>query len=376
MTSYTSSEQQKRALVGRRASVVGIMVNILLCALKIIFGSIIGSLSMLADGINNLTDTASSLVTYISLKISSKPKDIEHPFGHGRAESIGALAVGVLILSIGLEILKSGIASIFVPRNVKMNDYGSAILILSVVMKLVIWYFYKKLGKKYDLLALKASAQDSLSDVITSLSILLSLSIDKHIANKLDSVLCIGIAIIIFFNGGKILKDTIYELIGRKPDDRTGKALLEIIKEEKCFLDYHDFIIHEYGKNKAFASIHVTVSQDSNLLALHESMERIEKKAIEKLGIPICIHVDPQVREEYSEIFEKIDRYVREHYPHVRVHDFMVNKTKNKQIISYHLLIPSSEKEPETIVDTLSSYTNQLHPSYCAAVEFDVDYFI
>lgn len=376
MSIKNRQNEQERIKKGKFASALGIIANCLLSLFKLIVGFSLSSLSIVADGLNNLSDTASSLVSYFSIIMSGKPKDKKHPFGHGRAEYVGTLVVALLIFSIGLELFKSGIKSFFEPKSFSMSIEGVIVLLVSIIVKAAISIYYSSVGKRFSLDSLIASSKDSLVDVIISLSILLSLSINKDIARVLDGPICLVIAVFIFISAGKLLSETISSLIGKNPDSDVGKSILTMVKAKGIFSDYHDFIIHDYGKNNKLASIHLLVDDDLDSRLVNSCVEELEEECIEKLNIPICIHVDTSsISNEERVYLIAIRNILSEHNFDFGIHDFVVKKDENIKHVSFHISVPSNIENVDAIILDLKKHVNMIDSDIVCDIDYDFDYF-
>lgn len=369
--------EQERIKKGKSASFVGIVANCLLAVSKLIIGFSLSSLSIIADGLNNFSDTASSLISYFSILMSGKPKDKKHPFGHGRAEYVGTLFVGLLIFSIGVELFKSGIKSFFEEKSFSMSSAGIIVLCVSIVFKIIISIYFSFVGKKYSLDSLIAASKDSFIDAIISLSILLSLSINDSVARVLDGPMCLVIAVFIFISSWKILNETISSLLGENPDKDAGKNILSLVKSKGIFSGYHDFIIHDYGKNNKLASIHLSVDKKIDSKLVSECVEELESECIEKLKIPICIHVDmSEMSKEEKAYLRAVNKILSEHNFSFGIHDFVVKNIDNKKHISFHLSIPADVKNIDDILKDLEQHVNSLYNDVVCDIDYDFDYFV
>ena len=274
------SDGAVRLKYGTLGGAVGIVCNLFLCALKITVGLITASISIVADGLNNLSDMGSSIITMIGFKMAGKPADSDHPFGHGRMEYMSAFIVAMLILLVGAELFKSSVSALVTGEAMPTYSvWALIILAVSVLVKLWMCLFNRKLGKKIDSEALLATAQDSLNDMVTTSVILLSVGVSMLIKLpfNLDAVMGILVAAFILYSGLASAKDTLDEILGTPPDKKLINEIENTILSFKEFKGIHDLIIHNYGPGRQFASVHVEVPQDTDIVKCHEQIDLCEK---------------------------------------------------------------------------------------------------
>lgn len=374
-------EQAVRTAYGNLGSFVGIICNLLLCILKITIGSITGSISITADGFNNLSDMGSSVVTMVGFKLSSKPADSDHPFGHGRIEYMSAFIVSVLILLVGFELFKSSISALI--ENTSPPTYSlTAIIILavSVLVKLWMFIFNRKIGKKIDSESLIATAQDSLNDTIATTVILLSAGISYYLPLpfNLDAVMGIAVAVFILISGINAARETINSILGTPPDKQLIEDIKNTIMSFSEFEGIHDLIVHNYGPGRQFASVHVEVPQDIDIVKCHEQIDICEKLVNEKLGIELVIHMDPIdvnneavafAKTEMSNALKSIDK-------NLTLHDFrMTPECETRTNLIFDVVVPSSCKIAEYDLNSkIAEMANQINPTYCCVITFDRDF--
>lgn len=284
------------------SGVFGIFCNILLCIFKFIIGSISGSLSITADAVNNLSDAASSIVTIAGTKLSSKPVDKEHPFGHGRVEYICALIISFFIFLMSFELGKSSVQKIINPQEIKFSIWYVAVLIAAISVKLYMAYFNNKLFRLTNNINLKAVKQDSLNDCLATSATIIALVISSKTSfQRADGIIGLIVAAFIFVSGINIVKDISDKILGQAPDEHVVKRIEEIMLEEELITGIHDLIIHDYGANKSIASVHAEVPCDANIIEVHSVIDKVEKKIKSELNILICIHMDPLGNDEQDE---------------------------------------------------------------------------
>lgn len=282
-----------RKQIGSFAGWVGIVLNIILVAGKVLAGIVSGSVAVIADGLNNLMDAVSSVITLIGFKLANKKADKEHPFGHGRYEYIAGLAVAVLVLLVGIELGKTGIEKIINPAAVDFGLLTLIILVISVILKLLMGLFAKNLGHRIKSPALIAVSADSRNDAIATSAVLITALITRFAGINLDGWASLGVAIFIVYNGISLIKETISPILGESPSDELVGYITEKIKSNECVIGIHDLIIHDYGPGKQYASAHVELSGDIDSLTGHDVLDKIEKDFLENDNIHLVIHFDP-----------------------------------------------------------------------------------
>lgn len=305
--SEVKTEAARRAY-GTASSIVGIITNLFLFLIKLFAGALTGSIAMVADALNNFTDSASSVITLISFKIAAKPADSDHPFGHARIEYISSMAVSFLILLVGAEMFVDSVKLAFGLSESKIEDVGVfslVILLFAIAAKLGLGLYYYNVSKTIDSMVIRAAAIDSFTDSISTTGILLSLLIIKHTGlNVLDAIIGGIVSVLIILPGAKMLSATKNALLGEAPKQEMIDELTAIIKEFPMVMGIHELMIHNYGPRKYFASFHAEVSGDSDVYAIHDAIDRLEKRIMDEMGILCTIHIDPTPRNE-SELRQK-----------------------------------------------------------------------
>ena len=344
MTKTKSREQS-----GTFASIVGIFANIFLAAGKIIVGALFGLISVMADGLNNLTDCGSSVVSLVSFKISSKPADKEHPYGHERIEYVCSLAVSFVILLIAFELLKESITKIINPQSFNFSIIVIITLIVSILIKLLMFIYYRTVANKIDSDLLKATSIDSLSDCISTSTVLISILISHFASMNIEAYAGILVAIFIAIAGFKILKEMVSKLIGQAPDKAIFDSVKQRILAHKDVLGIHDLNIYSYGPNKYFASVHIEIDATTDSLVAHELVDEIEREFLTKTNIVLTGHHDPIVTndEEVTLMQEKVSNIVAEIDNRFSIHDFRMVKGPTKTNIIFDVAIPFDTTLPE-----------------------------
>ena len=288
-----TSDPQIRGKYGTLSGIVGIISNILLCSIKIFIGFISSSISVMADGINNLTDAGTSIITLIGFKLSGKKPEPEHPFGHGRIEYVSGLIVSFIIILMGFELLTSSISKIITPQEIKFKPLPVIILICSIIIKFYMAFYNKQIGKKINSATLKATATDSLSDTIATAAVLISTAFSHVFRINIDGYTGLLVAGLILLAGYKAAKETISPLLGNSPDPEFVKSIEELVLSHDIAVGIHDLIVHDYGPGRCFASAHVELSAEEDPLICHEIIDHLECDALRELNVHLVIHHDP-----------------------------------------------------------------------------------
>ena len=370
-----------RSLYGTLGGIVGIICNLLLSAFKIVLGAISGSISIVADGLNNLSDMGSSVITMLGFKLAAKPADSDHPFGHGRMEYMSAFIVSILILLVGFELLKS--SALALVDNVAMPKYGIfaiIILIVSVLLKLWLFLFNRKIGKKIASDALVATAKDSLNDCITTIAILISALVAHFVKLpfNLDAVIGIFIAIYSMYSGISSAKDSLNQILGSPPE----KSLIDDIEKEilsvEGFVGIHDLIVHNYGPGRQFASVHVEVSQNCDIVKCHEHIDICEKHIFDTLGVSLVIHMDPidtddeniySTKQKMADALANIDK-------NLTLHDFRMTPLADTQTnLIFDVVVPPEIKIPkDELKQKIEECAININPTFRCVITFDTDF--
>ena len=287
-----------RKSVGTFASWTGILINVLLVVGKVTVGFVVGSISVVADGLNNLMDAVGSIITLVGFKMAARKADEEHPHGHGRYEYIAGLAVAVLVLVVGIELARAGFSEILNPSPVKFGPVILIVLVVSVAVKVWMAVFYQTLSVRIDSSPLKAVSVDSRNDALATGAVLFSAVASRLAGLSLDGWAGLGVALFILYNGIGLVKDTISPLVGEAPPEELVEYISEKIASYEGVLGIHDLIIHDYGPDKRYVSAHVEMPSDWDPLITHDIIDRIERELLETDRIHLIIHYDPVVTKQ------------------------------------------------------------------------------
>ncbi|MCD7722992.1 MAG: cation diffusion facilitator family transporter [Clostridiales bacterium] len=353
-----SADKQARSEAGALVSGgASVCANILLFIFKIAAGAISGAVSIISDAFNNLSDAAGGLITIFGTKMSKKPVDDEHPFGHGRMEYISAMIVSFFILIMGFELAKSSVEKIITPTDVKFSTLSLIIMAGAVVVKLWLAFFNDRLYKFTGNINMKAVKTDSLSDCITTLGAVAAFLISSFTSfSRADGIIGIVISIIIFAEGCKLLGEIISNLLGKAPDKELVSSIEKTILEADGIYGVHDIIIHSYGANKYFASAHAEVSAGADIVSVHNIIDAVEKKISREQKLMICIHMDPVEvdNEKLLSAKAQAEKIIKNYDLNFSLHDFrMAEKGGHKSYI-FDLVIPHNyKKDNRQILDEL-----------------------
>ena len=357
-----------RTRYGMLASVVGIFCNVLLFSVKLAIGLILSSLAVTADAFNNLSDAASSIISFVGVKMAGKPADAEHPFGHGRIEYIAALIVSFLVIEVGFTFFKSSISKIMHPEEITFDPVPFIILILSILVKLWMAFFNNKLGKRIDSKVMLATAADSLGDVITTSATVISIVICHFTSINVDAIAGLIVSGIVIWSGVSIAKDTLEPLIGQRVPSELYQKITDMVESYEGIVGAHDLIVHNYGPNRSMAN-------DVSIEASHEIIDRIERDAKKELNILLVIHMDPvEMRdEEVLELRDKTSHIVHALDPELHFHDFRVLKENEQKNLIFDLVVPDSytEKDANRVMHQLIALLHEMEKNVDCIITLD-----
>lgn len=340
---HTGSKEALRPKLGAFAGRIGLLSNLVLFLAKFVIGLLSGSVSIMADAINNLSDTISSILTLVGFYISGKPADAEHPYGHERFEYISGMLVSILITFVGFQFLITSIERIRNPQSVTVTWLVLIILLVSIGIKIWQGLFYQKVAKKIDSDALVASAKDSLNDVFTTITVLVSAMVEGLTGLKIDGYVGLAIAIYIIYSGYKMIMGFVNELMGMRPAEEEINQIKERLSAVDNIIGYHDLLIHNYGPNKTFASVHIEIDDTWNLRKAHEKTDLIEREFKKELGIELVCHVDPVSihDQEQNRIHLLLKEIINGIDDTLKMHDLQIEKEKNEAgIMHFDIVIP------------------------------------
>lgn len=333
-----------RGACGKLAGIVGIVCNLLLFAGKLLAGTLSGSVSITADAVNNLSDASSSLVTLLGFKMAERPADAEHPYGHARMEYLSGLLVAILILIIGVELGKSSIQKILHPEAVEFSVLTLCILVGSILMKLWMCLFCRKLGKRIQSTTLEATAADSRNDVITTAAVLLGCLAGHFFHWRIDGWVGALVAVFILASGWSIAKETISPLLGKQADPELVQRISRLVLSHEKILGIHDLMVHDYGPGQCFASVHAEMDMHEDPLMCHDILDDIERDAMRELRVHLVIHYDPIVTDddELNHMRTLVQKELAAIDPQLSMHDFRMVRGPQHTNLIFDLAVPYS----------------------------------
>ena len=369
--------QEVRGKYAMLSSITGIIVNILLSVFKIIIGAISNSMSIISDGLNNVSDAGSSIFTMVGFKMSQKKVDAEHPWGHGRMEYITALFVDILIILVGFELLQSSVDKIINPVMPEISNITIMLLIVAILAKLWLFVFYRKIAKKINSTAIKGTAYDSISDSISTLAVLISAFVTRFAGINIDGYVSFLVSIFILITGYKAIKEIIDILLGQKPDQEFVEKLEEFTKKYKEIEGIHDLMVHDYGPGRKIVSFHAEVPADSDILKAHDIIDQMEQDIFEEFGCITTIHMDPIVvdNEEINHMKEETEKIVKDINENFTIHDFRMTDGGERINLIFDLVIPAGEKiDVEQLVLEVRKKIHNRNEKYYAVIKVEHSY--
>ncbi len=372
--SHKTEDRNVRILYGKFSSWVGIFCNVFLFIGKLIAGTISGSVSVIADAVNNLSDASSSIISLFGFKLSSRPADEEHPFGHGRYEYLSGLMVSFLIMVIGLELFQTSIEKILHPTDVHFHIFICAIMLASIAVKLWMAAFNRKIGKLIHSQTLIATAADSRNDVISTTAVLLAAIISHFTHLNLDGIMGLGVAIFILYSGFGLTKETLDPLLGKAPDPEFVKAIKTKILSYPGILGTHDLIIHDYGPGRQFASVHVEMAAEEDSLKCHDLIDNIERDFKDEFHLHMIIHYDPIITNDSSvnNLRRWISEEVKKIDPALSIHDLRIVPGTTHTNVIFDCVVPSSIPiSDDEIIRLISNAVSEKYPGYICIITID-----
>lgn len=348
------NDPKVRSAYGKVAGLIGVVSNIVLFFIKILIGVFFNSISVIADAVNNLMDSFSSIVTIIGFKISEKPADRDHPFGHARMEYISGMIVSFVVVVLGFQLGKTAVDKILSPEASELTLLSIVILLIAAAVKLWQGVFYKNMGESISSDTLKAVAVDSRGDVISSVSVLLGALITKLFRFNLDGYIGLAVAVFITVSGIKQMIDILNPLLGSAPTKELITSINKKLLSYEGVLGVHDLMVHSYGEGKCFVSVHCEVSSAVNVMESHELMDNIERDFLQDLSIHLTIHMDPIVvdDEETNQMRERVVKCAKEVSETFSVHDFRMVAGRSHTNLIFDVAVPFECKWSENEIIT------------------------
>ena len=364
-----------RAAVGKLSGLVGILCNLLLFAGKLVVGTLAASVSITADAMNNLSDATSSIVTLVGFRLAEKPADAEHPYGHARFEYLSGLAVAAMIVVIGFELAKTSVQKILAPTPVAFSLVTAGVLTGSILVKLWLSRFNRKLGALIDSAALKATAADSRNDCVSTAAVLAAALVEHLTTWQIDGFVGLAVALFILWSGWGLARETISPLLGEPADPELRETIAEFIQSEPKVLGYHDLMVHDYGPCQRFASLHVEMDKNENALECHEIIDDLERACYREYGIHLVIHYDPVVADDpaVDRMRKLVTAILHVKDPRLSIHDFrMVPGAGHTNLIFDVAMPPDMLDQKQEIQTSLEAALNDLgEGKYYTVITFD-----
>lgn len=366
-----------RARIGKLSGAVGIICNCLLAAGKLIVGHMTSSMSITADGLNNLSDGASSIVTLLGFKLAEKPADRKHPYGHARIEYIAGLTVAVMILFIGLELGKSSVEKFIDPEPIEFSFTAVWVLCASILVKLFMMLFNLKMGRRINSNALLATAADSRNDVMTTSAVLAASIVEHFYDVRIDGVMGIAVSLFILYSGIKLAGETMSPLLGEGANPELQKQITDYINGCPMVLGCHDLMVHDYGPGRRYASIHVEIDKNEDPMACHARIDRMERECLKKYGTHLVIHYDPVVTDdpEVNSTKRLVNTIIKVRDGRLTIHDFRMVDDGESVKMSFDMILPEDLRgQEQSIKETVEKALDSLDSKkYYADITFDME---
>ena len=372
-----SDEKAVRRAYGTACSGAGIGFNVLLFAGKLIAGMLSGSVAIVSDAFNNLSDAGSSIISLVGFKLSNKKSDPQHPFGHGRLEYISGLCVSFLIILMGVELGKASIEKIIEPAQVKFSLLTAAILAASIIVKLYMALYNSRIGKRLNAVTMKAMAKDSLSDAVATSVVLMSMIVAKLADIAIDGYCGVVVAAFILFTGITAARDTISPLLGQKPDSEFIEEVMRIVNAHKEIIGTHDLVVHDYGPGRLMITLHAEVDANMDILVAHDAVDNIENELREKLGCSAVVHMDPIVTDdvEVNATREEIKRVVSNIDSRMTIHDFRMVPGPTHTNVIFDVAVPfDTDMDDDELRKILGARIRDVDSKLNAVIEIDKCY--
>ncbi len=370
-------ESVTRQIYGTLCSVVGICLNVLLFAGKFMAGWITGSVAITADAVNNLSDAGSSFVTLVGFRFADKKPDVDHPFGHGRFEYISGFVVSMVIFMMGIELIKTSVEKIITPEPIDTSTMAIVVLVVSILVKIYMSFYNRRIGEQIKSAAMKATAMDSLGDVMATTFVLISLLVSKFTGWNIDGYSGVVVALFILYAGFSAAKETVGPLLGKTPEPELVEAIKDIVMDHEHVVGIHDMIVHDYGPGRVMVSLHAEVPGDGDIFELHEAIDHIERELNEKLGCNAVIHMDPieTNNELVKEVRKRVEACIVEAIEQASIHDFRMVQGPNNTNVIFDVVVPFSLKDSdEDIRKQVQQLVKDVDSSYFAVVTVDRAY--
>ncbi len=369
-----TADPKVRQAYGMLMSIIGIAANVALSASKLLIGAFSSSISITADGLNNFSDALSQIISLISFKISAKPADREHPFGHARMEYVASMIVSFLILLVGVELGKESFFKILHPVEAEFSMTAALVLVISILTKLWMGISQKRVAKIIHSPVIQATAADSFTDVLATSAVLISALICRFTPWNIDAYMGLAVAVMIFVAGLKMLDEAKNYILGTSPDPELEKAILSIVQDSPDILGVHDLVVHSYGAGNMIASVHAEVDGSHDVYYIHEAVDKIEKRLLRELGVQATIHMDPTEAgsERASQLYQLVSEAARLIDGGVCIHDFRFRSNGDRPVLSFDLVIPYELKRAHgELCSAMQDTVSQVDPEILCEITVD-----
>ena len=367
-----------RERYGKVAGFTGVVTNLLLALLKLVTGLLFNSIAIMADAVNNFSDSASSVVTLVGFKLSGKPADAEHPFGHARIEYITGMIVSFIVVMLGFQLAQSSVEKILAPEEASFTWITVVILIISILAKLWQGLFYRKMGKTISSMTLMATSTDSMNDVVATSAVLVGILITLFTKVNLDGWLGLAVAIFIMVSGVRLIIETSQPLLGTAPSKELVNSVCTKILSYDGIIGLHDLEVHSYGEGRTFASVHCEVDADQDIMISHDVIDNIERDFLQDMDIPLVIHLDPvQIHDDRTRaLYHQVKRMLAERFPRYSMHDFRVVWGTTHSNLIFDVVVPYGENESDReIMHRIQNTVKELlGKEYFAVITIDHSY--
>ena len=379
------SDNKVRERYGMLGSFVGIVCNVVLFIGKFLIGTIANSIAIVSDGFNNLSDCATCVITMFGYKMATKPADKDHPFGHGRMEYLTSLALSMIIVLVGIELLRGSVEKLIHPDDVNFSAVALIVLIMSILIKLWMFMFNRRLGNRISSGVMLATAKDSLNDVLATTATLIALVASCFTDLPVDGVMGIIVSLLIIMTGVEIVKETVDELLGKPADKELVDELIGLVEASDISLGMHDLVVHNYGPGNMLGSMHVEVDCKGDIMMIHDAIDCLEREIYDKLKIIMTIHMDPvetdneilnSNRELVKGIIESINKeYAERLCGKLTMHDFRMVPGHTHTNVIFDVVLPSDNKmNSKEIEELITKMLNKEKQDYHPHITFDRAY--
>ena len=372
-----TADNNVRTAYGKFSGIVGIVCNAVLFIGKIIAGTLSGSVAITADAVNNLSDASSSVISLFGFKLASRPADEEHPYGHGRYEYLSGLMVAVFIMVIGVELFKNSVGKILHPEHVEFSLLSAGVLVFSILLKLWMMFFNKKIGALINSKTLKATAMDSRNDVVTTSAVLIAAAISHFTGVELDGWMGVAVAAFIMYSGFGLVRDTIDPMLGKAPDEEQVDSIRKKILSYKGVLGTHDLMVHDYGPGRQFASVHVEMAAEDDVIENHDVIDNIERDFLKNDGLHMVVHFD--LISTKDSLVNELRTWISEQIKHLdsrlTIHDLRIVKGTTHTNVIFDCVVPHDmEIGEKEIKKFAANIVAEKYPNYYTVVTIDRSY--